>query len=176
MVSSHKQSNKRFPLNFTRTFFIRLIHLSLREYVEFLWCRKHLSNLHNTLNEVGLISSKNKLIESCRVPDFLFPTTDITRISLAISRAAKYSIGKKDTCLRRSLLLWWILEQRGVSSDLRIGMIEGNGSLVGHAWVEIDGEPVGERKEKIGLYKIVDFNIREYSHTGSAISSRLNFE
>ena len=40
------------------------------------------------------------------------------------------------TCLRRSLVLWWLLRRRGIESRLRIGArIEGD-MFSAHAWVE----------------------------------------
>lgn len=49
------------------------------------------------------------------------------------------------TCLTRSLLLGWLLQRRGVPSDLRIGVRLKEGTLDAHAWVECDGVPVNDR-------------------------------
>ena len=51
------------------------------------------------------------------------------------------------TCLTRSLLLNWMLQRRGVHSDLRIGVHLARGTLFAHAWVECDGVPVNDRAE-----------------------------
>ena len=51
------------------------------------------------------------------------------------------------TCLTRSLLLNWMLQRRGVRSDLRIGVQLALGTLYAHAWVECDGVPVNDRAD-----------------------------
>lgn len=53
------------------------------------------------------------------------------------------------TCLTRSLLLVWLLNRRGIHSDLRIGVRLTQGTLAAHAWVECDGIPVNDRVEAI---------------------------
>ena len=40
------------------------------------------------------------------------------------------------TCLRRSLVLWWLLRRRGIDSALRIGVRMEDGEFMSHAWVE----------------------------------------
>jgi hypothetical protein len=48
------------------------------------------------------------------------------------------------TCLRRSLALRWMLIRRGIRAQLRLGVLKSAGDLQAHAWVEIDGQPLGE--------------------------------
>lgn len=43
------------------------------------------------------------------------------------------------TCLRQSLLLYWLLRRRGLRPDLRIGVHKEAGEFGAHAWVELDG-------------------------------------
>ena len=43
------------------------------------------------------------------------------------------------TCLRRSLVLYALLERRGVSSRLRFGVAKRGPAFAAHAWVECDG-------------------------------------
>jgi hypothetical protein len=43
------------------------------------------------------------------------------------------------TCLRRSLVLWWLLKRRGIASEIRIGAQGNAGSFKAHAWVEWEG-------------------------------------
>ncbi len=47
-------------------------------------------------------------------------------------------------CLERSLALQRILRKRGVPAELQIGVEKNGTALAGHAWLEIDGEPIGE--------------------------------
>jgi len=53
------------------------------------------------------------------------------------------------TCLRRSLVLYALLERRGVSSRLRFGVAKRGPALAAHAWVECDGVA---RDEGTGRY------------------------
>lgn len=47
----------------------------------------------------------------------------------------------KPNCLARSLVLWWLLERRGVDSEVRIGVRRSreHAGMDFHAWVERDG-------------------------------------
>jgi hypothetical protein len=48
------------------------------------------------------------------------------------------------TCLRQSLLLWWLLRRDGIETVLRVGVNRDNGTLNAHAWVEYLGRPVND--------------------------------
>jgi transglutaminase superfamily protein len=55
-------------------------------------------------------------------------------------------------CLHRSLVLHrWLLHD-GVPSQLRIGVRKDDGTLRAHAWVEIDGEVVGESAAHVAKF------------------------
>lgn len=47
-------------------------------------------------------------------------------------------------CLQRSLCLQWLMGRRGISADLRIGVRKEGDGLATHAWLEYQGQPVGE--------------------------------
>ena len=47
------------------------------------------------------------------------------------------------SCLRQSLLVWWILGRKGVPAELRIG-VQTAGGFAAHAWVELGGLPVND--------------------------------
>ena len=44
------------------------------------------------------------------------------------------------TCLRQSLLVYWILRRRGLSPELKIGVRKHEGVVDAHAWVELAGQ------------------------------------
>jgi transglutaminase superfamily protein len=44
-----------------------------------------------------------------------------------------------NTCLHRSLALWWLLERRGYDSRLQFGARKRDGVFEAHAWVEHGG-------------------------------------
>ena len=43
------------------------------------------------------------------------------------------------TCLRQSLLVYWLLRRRGLAPELKIGVRKQDAMLDAHAWVELDG-------------------------------------
>ena len=48
------------------------------------------------------------------------------------------------TCLRQSLLIYGLLRERGLSPELKIGVKGGDGLPDMHAWVDLEGTPLGE--------------------------------
>ena len=48
------------------------------------------------------------------------------------------------TCLRRSLLLWWLLRYEGIETVLRVGVNRDGGTLHAHAWLEHRGRPLND--------------------------------
>jgi hypothetical protein len=61
------------------------------------------------------------------------------------------------TCLRQSLLLWWLLRRRGVICDIKIGTALDARGFVAHAWVEWEG---GGQSDSPELLK--DFTVLEH--------------
>ena len=51
------------------------------------------------------------------------------------------------SCLRRSLLLWWILRHDGIETALRIGVSREGGAFHAHAWVEHSGLPLNDEAD-----------------------------
>ena len=48
------------------------------------------------------------------------------------------------TCLERSIAIWWLLARQGIATQLRIGVRKDQGKLAAHAWVEYQGNAIGE--------------------------------
>lgn len=69
-------------------------------------------------------------------------TKQICGMVLAAARHSPIS----STCLERSLALWWLLARRGIATKLRIGARKSGDKFEAHAWVERDGEAIGERE------------------------------
>jgi Transglutaminase-like superfamily len=42
-------------------------------------------------------------------------------------------------CLEQSLVLWWLLRQRGIPAEFRIGVRKDAEGFEAHAWVEVEG-------------------------------------
>jgi hypothetical protein len=51
------------------------------------------------------------------------------------------------TCLVKSFTLRWMLGRRGIPSQLRIGAHKTLAGLHAHAWVEVNGQAIGESEE-----------------------------
>lgn len=65
---------------------------------------------------------------------------DIARI---VSIAARHGVYKA-TCLRRSLLTWWLLRREGIPGKICFGVRMSEGRLEAHAWVEYNGSVVND--------------------------------
>lgn len=48
------------------------------------------------------------------------------------------------TCLRQSLAVQWILRRRGLQPELKLGVDRSRGQPDMHAWVELEGVPLGQ--------------------------------
>lgn len=57
------------------------------------------------------------------------------RLVEAVSRLYPFN----PTCLKKSLVLFWMFRRRGMPADLRIGVRKVNGQLEAHAWIEQEG-------------------------------------
>ncbi len=56
------------------------------------------------------------------------------------------------TCLRRSLVLYRHLVRLGKDPELWVGVRKDGGDLAGHAWVVLEGKPVGERPAALEVF------------------------
>lgn len=71
---------------------------------------------------------------------------ELKRTGALVNAAARRVLGA-DSCLTRSLYLWWLLRRRDVHCQLRIGVRMADGALAAHAWVEHAGVPVNDRAD-----------------------------
>lgn len=83
-------------------------------------------------------------------------TTAWTRRGRAIRRVAARLPGAH--CLARALCLWAWMRRAGLSPELKIGIRpSGDGRVLSHAWVTLDGAPVDETPEAIADCRPVDW-------------------
>lgn len=75
----------------------------------------------------------------------------IRRTSDFVDRAARRHLYPM-TCLRRSLALYWLLSRQGVIPDLRFGVRRDQSELHAHAWLEYEGQPIGEKDVPTSQY------------------------
>lgn len=72
---------------------------------------------------------------------------ELARLGALVNSAAHHTLGP-DNCLTRSLYLWWLLQRRGIDSQVRIGVRLGKEGVFGaHAWVEHAGVPINDRPD-----------------------------
>lgn len=51
------------------------------------------------------------------------------------------------SCLPRSLTLWWLLQRRQLTSELRVGVRKNAQNVEAHAWVEYAGVVINDRAD-----------------------------
>lgn len=68
-----------------------------------------------------------------------------------VNSAARF-IFKRESCLERSIFLWWLLRRNGITSDVRIGVAKDDVKLRAHAWVEIDGMVINDHVDIEGRF------------------------
>ena|SRR5256885_1616359 len=79
-----------------------------------------------------------------------------TCLAVRVVNAAAYHGWGRPTCLEKSLALWWLLRQMGVTSSVRIGARTSGGRFEAHAWVECDGAALNEPGETHRHYASFD--------------------
>jgi hypothetical protein len=72
-----------------------------------------------------------------------------TLVDIAARHGPFYS-----TCLTRSLVLIWLLQRRGLRSELRIGVRMIETGIDSHAWVECEGKTVNDAPGFAGRYTV----------------------
>lgn len=69
----------------------------------------------------------------------------ITRLVSAAARRTPWA----GACLQRSLVLWGMLRRRGIDSAIRTGVRKVDGQFRAHAWVQCQGEALGEGSQDL---------------------------
>jgi len=72
----------------------------------------------------------------------------------AVERARAYHLYPM-TCLRRSLTLQKLLAGQGVAAALKIGVSKRAGFLQSHAWIEVEGQVIGEPEVVEERYRVL---------------------
>jgi hypothetical protein len=68
------------------------------------------------------------------------------RIAKLIGMAAR-NTPAPNNCLRRSLVLWFLLRQRGIVAELMIGARKSDGEFQAHAWVQLAGTVLNDTQD-----------------------------
>jgi hypothetical protein len=94
------------------------------------------SRLRRVLEKLAPLRASQESVSEARRQS----AREIARI---VSIAAQHGFYKA-TCLRRSLLVWWLLRRQGIESQLDFGVRMVDGKLEAHAWVEYNGMVVND--------------------------------
>ncbi len=79
----------------------------------------------------------------------------LTAIARAVDVAARHQPWRV-SCLARSLALRRLLRQLGHDAQLRIGVQRSGDELHAHAWVEVDGRPLGESGDALRDFSVLE--------------------
>jgi hypothetical protein len=67
----------------------------------------------------------------------------VGRLVWATASAARHHLYPM-RCLPQALCLRWLLGRHGIPAELKLGVARENGRVFAHAWVESNGQPLGE--------------------------------
>lgn len=67
-------------------------------------------------------------------------------IARMVRIASNYGIYRAN-CLQKSLVLWWLLQNAGIKSNLRIGIRKQEDCLEAHAWVEYQDDVLNDHRD-----------------------------
>lgn len=110
-----------------------------------LFCATSSSKVGNRENSAFIFGGETCCISTCSQ---ILTTANIVKI------ATKYY--NWATCLRKSLVLWYLLRLQGIAAQLQIGTRLDGGEFQAHAWVEYQGDVVGDRQEVQQYYATFD--------------------
>jgi hypothetical protein len=132
----------------------RLARASRRELVDLLRAQWAIVRMRVRL----LVVPQGELV---RVGDSSASITavDLSRASelaLAVERVAENG-PVSNTCLVRALAIRTLLQEDGIhGATIRIGVRMGAGGFAAHAWVELAGTVIGDRREHVATFRVVD--------------------
>ena len=128
----------------------KLARLSAREWVDLVQAQWALVTAQVTVRSrpVGTLATPVRYVgavDLARVPE-------AKRIALAIVRAARFGVFRPQ-CLVRSVALSRMLERRGIGGAIvRVGVRRADGQFLAHAWVELNGETLGDADDHVGSF------------------------
>jgi hypothetical protein len=79
-----------------------------------------------------------------------------SELALAVERAAEHG-PVSNSCLVRALAIRTLLQSEGIHGALiRVGVRMGATGFAAHAWVELAGTVIGDRREHVATFRVVD--------------------
>jgi len=91
-----------------------------------------------------IIEAETSPFRKSRVPAGLAQGDYAQRCAQLTEIAARHGLYQAN-CLHQSLALCHFLRRNGLEARLKIGVLPGAKSLLAHAWVELDGRPLGQQ-------------------------------
>jgi hypothetical protein len=133
----------------------RLARASRREIVDLLRAQWAIVRMRVRL----LVVPQGELLRVGATSGMPISSGDLTRaaqLALAVERAAENG-PVSNTCLVRALAIRSLLENEGIhGAIIRVGVRMGPGSFAAHAWVELEGAVIGDRREHVATFRVVD--------------------
>ena len=101
------------------------------------------------VNVLGVVRTRHWLESASRVRIRRGAGVEDLRAAERLARLAQIA-GRNGaieaTCLRQALLLNWWLRRRGLDPSLRLGVRKQDEVFDAHAWVELEGVPLGQSR------------------------------
>ena len=92
--------------------------------------------------------ANNRFLRCLPLFQIRYEITRLTRLADYAARATR----PDGPCLLRSLLLFWLLKSRGEAAELLIGVSKEASALNSHAWIETQGNIIGDSTEMTGRF------------------------
>ena len=122
-----------------------LRHLSAAERVQLAGMVVALPLIHASLRLAGYVRTRRWIERCSRTPSSVEVTREILDSARSTTRLAAIAGRRgalKSTCLRQSLLVYWLLRRRGLDPELKLGVRKQGDAIDAHAWVELSGTPL----------------------------------
>jgi hypothetical protein len=132
----------------------KIAALRLRE----LWLLASSAGLLMALPVLQRVLTLPALVRLCgaRTLPTVLPPLAPDRLLYLIRGLLQQHIGVfRPNCVKQSLVLFHFLRQWGAPVALCIGVAKHGGTLAGHCWVELDGQPLGEGDDPRRVFTIV---------------------
>lgn len=84
---------------------------------------------------------------SSEVPAPHASLAESARVIARMEAAAARNLFFATNCLEQSLVLWWLLQLRGIGAELRIGARKDSNRFEAHSWVELGGSALNDAGE-----------------------------
>jgi len=94
-----------------------------------------------SLHSRGFKTTKGVLEEKVRVrpvPANPNASESVSTVLRMVKAGGHYGVVRPN-CLEESLVLWYLLQDEGISASLRIGVRKTDGKFEAHSWVEFQG-------------------------------------